>query len=173
MKKIIFTIAIAFMAIITNVSAQAPNIKMNESGHNFGQIEEGPEYKHTFTFTNTGDAPLIVNNVVTPCGCTTPTFTKDPVLPGKSGEIVLSYNSAGRLGSFDKTCTVLTNLGAGKDVYLNIKGEVKEKGTTVTKPVETKITTLTSPDGKTKLDVEEPVKKATKKSKRAKKTASK
>jgi hypothetical protein len=155
------------MAIITNVSAQAPNIKMNESGHNFGQIEEGPEYKHTFTFTNTGDAPLIVNNVVTPCGCTTPTFTKDPVLPGKSGEIVLSYNSAGRLGSFDKTCTVQTNLGAGKDVYLNIKGEVKEKGTAkavevAPEPVKTPIVTPVDNS-----------KKSTKKSKKSKKTASK
>lgn len=130
MKKLTLSLLIALIGLqFVSYGQSAPNIKFEQTQHNFGQIEEGPEYKHVFKFTNTGDAPLIINNVVTPCGCTSPSFTKEPVLPGKTGDINVSYNSAGRLGNFDKTLTVQTNLGAGKDVYLTIKGEVKEKGT--------------------------------------------
>lgn len=126
MKKAMYLFALLLMGITGTVKAQT--ITFDEMAHNFGKIEEGPEYKHTFKFKNTGNAPLIINNVVTPCGCTTPNFTREPVMPGKTGEINVSYNSAGRMGGFDKILTVQTNMGADKDQMISIKGEVVEKG---------------------------------------------
>jgi hypothetical protein len=124
MKKIILTIAVAFIAIISNVSAQGPNIKFNESAHDFGQIEEGVDYQYTFMFTNTGDAPLIVNRVVSSCVCPIPVFMQEPIAPGQTGNILISYRSDGKPGPFNNIYTVHTNLGTGKDVQLHIKGEL-------------------------------------------------
>ena len=153
MKKIFNLIMMAvFMATASTAIAQeGPTIQFNEQGHDFGVIAEGPAYQHTFKFKNTGKEPLVITNVNTPCGCTTPSFTKEPVMPGKTGEINVSYNSQGRIGVFNKTLSVQTNMGAGKDIALNIKGEVKtaaeipakveEKTVVVPKPVPAKAAT--------------------------------
>lgn len=132
MKKIFNLIVMAvIMATATTSFAQTgndengPNIQFTEQAHDFGIIAEGPQYTHVFKFKNTGKAPLVVTNVNTPCGCTTPSFTREPIMPGKTGEINVSYNSQGRIGVFNKTLSVQTNMGQGKDIALNIKGEVK------------------------------------------------
>jgi hypothetical protein len=135
MKKLFNLIAMAVImatATVTTSFAQATNtnapvIQFEEMGHDFGIIAEGPQYTHSFKFKNVGKAPLIVTNVNTPCGCTTPNFTREPVMPGKTGEINVSYNSQGRIGVFNKTLSVQTNMGEGKDQALNIKGEVRVK----------------------------------------------
>lgn len=81
---------------------------------------------HEFRFVNTGDQPLVISNVRASCGCTTPFYTKAPVLPGKEGVITASYNSANRPGVFHKSITVNTN-AATPSYILYIKGEsVKE-----------------------------------------------
>ena len=100
-----------------------------ETSHDFGKVVEGPQYTYTFKYKNIGNAPLVVNNVTTPCGCTTPKYTREPVAAGKTGEINVSYNSAGRIGNFNKTLSIQTNQGEGKDngLLLNIKGEVIAK----------------------------------------------
>ena len=128
MKKLYFVLALILGFVGFTNAQKGPAIQFDNISHNFNKIEEGPEYKHEFQFKNTGDQPLIISNVVSPCGCTTPNWTKEPVMPGKTGIITAVYNSAGRIGSFDKTLTVQTNLGAQGDQYLNIRGEVVEKG---------------------------------------------
>lgn len=78
--------------------------------------------KCVFTFTNTGDAPLIVNQAFASCGCTVPTYTKDPVKPGEKGQIDVTYNGKGKVaGHFSKTITVRTNAKT-EIVRLTIEG---------------------------------------------------
>lgn len=98
--------------------------------HDFGKIkeEEGPA-DVTFEFTNTGDKALVLTNVKASCGCTTPSWTKDPVQPGAKGTIKASYNPRNRPGKFVKSITVYTN-GQPDIVALTIQGEVipRQKG---------------------------------------------
>lgn len=91
--------------------------------HDFGTIQEGPAAEHEFEFTNTGKEPIIISNVSASCGCTTPSYSKDPVLPGKKGTIKASYNTQGRVAPFTKTITITSNAGMK---VLTIKGEVEK-----------------------------------------------
>ena len=85
-------------------------IKFEKSSHNFGTFKEKDAQTHVFKFTNTGDEPLVVQQVFTSCGCVARSFTKEPVLPGKSGEIKVTYNGKGKMpGKFSKVITVRTN----------------------------------------------------------------
>lgn len=86
-------------------------IKFDKMEHNFGTFAESqPVQKCTFTFTNTGDAPLVINQAVASCGCTVPSYTKEPIAPGKKGTISVTYNGKGKFpGHFKKTITVRTN----------------------------------------------------------------
>ena len=110
-------------------------IKFEKTQHDFGTIEEGTKATVTFTFTNTGTEPLVLTSVRASCGCTTPTWTKEPVLPGQTGEIKAVYNSQGRPGNFTKTITVKHN-GQGATEYLTIRGHVKKKPAQPTSPVQ-------------------------------------
>ena len=89
----------------------------------FGTFSEKEgEQKCSFTFTNVGDAPLIINQAFPSCGCTVPTFTKDPVMPGERGSIDVTYNTKGRAqGRFMKTITVRSN-AKNEIVRLTIEG---------------------------------------------------
>ncbi|WP_291725531.1 DUF1573 domain-containing protein [Bernardetia sp.] len=89
----------------------------------FGTVEEGNKAEKTFVFKNTGNQPIIMSNVRASCGCTTPSWTREPVLPGQSGEIQVSYNSAGRPGAFNKTITITSNASEATKV-LKIRGNV-------------------------------------------------
>ena len=75
-----------------------------------------------FAFTNEGDAPLLITNVKTSCGCTVPSYSKEPILPGKSGELKIKYDTK-RLGAFTKTITVTSNAEGGNKI-LKIKGNI-------------------------------------------------
>ena len=101
-------------------------LKFKTDLHDFGTIEEGVQATHKFEFTNVGTEPVIVSNVQASCGCTTPSWTKEPVLPGKKGEITASYNSNGRPNAFNKTITVTSNAKT-PSVVLTLKGVVNPK----------------------------------------------
>lgn len=128
MKKISFVLlAMIFSVsciIAQNNDSQSGNAKFTTTTHDFGKIaEEIGTASCEFTFTNSGSKPIIIQDIRTSCGCTTPSYTKEPVLPGKQGIIKVSYSTTGRAGSFDKKITVFTN--EPENVYtLNIKGEV-------------------------------------------------
>jgi len=88
----------------------------------YGTIEKGTDGLRTFTFTNTGNAPLIISEVKTSCGCTVPTYSKEAIMPGKDGEIKISYDTK-KVGSFTKTITVLSNANQERKT-LKIKGAI-------------------------------------------------
>lgn len=128
MKKISFVLFAMVFSIgcimAQSGNTQSGNAKFTTTTHDFGKIaEEIGIATCEFTFTNTGTKPIILQDIRTSCGCTTPSYTKEPVLPGKQGSIKVSYSTTGRAGSFDKKITVFTN--EPENVYtLNIKGEV-------------------------------------------------
>lgn len=94
---------------LTFYSYSQANISFSESSYDFGKVAEGTQAIHEFSFKNTGDSPLIIDRVQASCGCTTPYWTKEPILPGKSGVITASYNSANRPGAFNKSITITSN----------------------------------------------------------------
>lgn len=87
------------------------SMKFSTEDHNFGNIPEGPAVSTDFEFKNIGKEPIVLTTVQASCGCTTPTWTKDPILPGKTGKITATYNTQGRPGNFVKTITVNSNVG--------------------------------------------------------------
>ncbi|MCP4521306.1 MAG: DUF1573 domain-containing protein [Cytophagales bacterium] len=96
--------------------------------HDFGVVTEGEKPTYVFKFKNIGDEPIILSRVKPSCGCTSPSFTKDPVLPGAIGEIKVMYNSNKRIGSFNKSITISSNAEpASKVIY--IKGLVVKPAT--------------------------------------------
>jgi len=104
--------------------AQKPVISFDVKEHDFGKInEKDGSVTYVFNFTNKGNAPLVVNRVQASCGCTTPTWSKEPIEPGKKGAITVTYNTANRGGMFTKTITVYSN-DALEQTVLIIKGEV-------------------------------------------------
>jgi hypothetical protein len=86
-----------------------PSIVFEADFHNFGEITEGAVAEHVFTFTNEGDGPLIISNAQGSCGCTVPIWPRNPIAPGETGEIKVSFNSKGRAGKQDKRVTLTTN----------------------------------------------------------------
>ena len=103
-------------------------IKFKKKTYDFGTIKEadGP-VSCKFEFTNTGNAPLVIISATAGCGCTKPTFDEQPIQPGKSSEIRVTYNPKGRPGEFNKNITVKTNAPGAKKVTLKISGAVVPK----------------------------------------------
>lgn len=100
------------------VNAEGPfaAFEFEEAQHDFGDIQQGDVVEHTFKFTNTGEAPLIITDTKVTCGCTTPSFTKEPVAPGEKGEILVKFNSTGKSGNVAKTVTVMANVDGGRSL---------------------------------------------------------
>lgn len=90
-----------------------------------GDLKQGKPQPDTFTFANTGDTPLIINNVTTSCGCTTPEWPRQPIKPRKTGEIKVIYDAL-HTGRFIKTIRVEGNVSGGF-MELTIKGQVLAK----------------------------------------------
>lgn len=123
-KILQFTAILTLALLSTSVFAQK-KITFDKTVHDFNKIMEGDQAEATFTFTNTGKEPITLINVRASCGCTTPTWTKEAVAPGKTGIVKALYNSKGRPGKFNKTITVNTN-GEPQYVVLRITGDVQQ-----------------------------------------------
>lgn len=122
-RSLRLTLALSLLTL----AAHAQGVLTFEStDHDFGKIPEGTMAAHEFRFKNTGNQPLVIANAQASCGCTTPEWTRSPVLPGRSGVIKAVYNSAGRPGVFAKTVTVTSNATEGSKV-LSLKGTVLTK----------------------------------------------
>ncbi|MBK7762291.1 MAG: DUF1573 domain-containing protein [Bacteroidetes bacterium] len=109
-------------AQVTNQSAET-TLKFKEEEHNFGTIPEGPSVSYDFEFKNTGKEPIVLSNVQASCGCTTPTWPKEPIAPGQSSKITATYSTQGRPGQINKTITVTSNVGTK---VLKITGMVEK-----------------------------------------------
>ena len=107
-------------------AADAGKIVFEENSFDFGTVKEGETVSHTYTFVNEGKAPIILSQVSASCGCTTPSFTQAPVLPGKKGEIKVSFDSNGQVGKQQKIVTVVSN-AAPAVTTVQLRGEVLAK----------------------------------------------
>lgn len=127
MKKLLLILFVGMFGVVaqaqTPTDAQ-PVITFDKPEHDFGKIKEGTLASHEFTFTNTGKAPLVLGNVQPSCGCTTPEWSKEPIMPGGKGTVKAVFNSYGRPGTFQKYITVKSN-STGGDVTLTFKGTVE------------------------------------------------
>ena len=122
-----------------------PAITFEEVKYDFGSVVQGGTVDHTFKFKNTGTAPLVINNIGVSCGCTTPEWTKAPVLPGKTGTIAAHFNSTGKVGMQNKVLTIESNAAAGSTT-VSLVGEVKEaSATATTSEVKTETATASTP----------------------------
>lgn len=108
----------------TKASTMKPeDMKFESETHDFGTIPEGPNADYEFVFKNVGKEPIVLQQVHASCGCTTPSYSKEPVLPGKTGTVKASYSTQGRPNQFTKTITVMSNAGVKT---LTIKGNVEK-----------------------------------------------
>ena len=107
------------------IPANGAKISFTELEHNYGTIEKGGNGECEFVFKNEGNEPLILSNVKASCGCTTPSYTQKPVMPGETGTINVKYNT-NNVGGFSKTVTVTSNAVDNPRVVLRIKGTVKQ-----------------------------------------------
>ncbi|GAA0748990.1 DUF1573 domain-containing protein [Gaetbulibacter jejuensis] len=108
-------------------TAKAGQLTFETEEIDYGTIAQHADGERTFKFTNTGEAPIVISNVKTSCGCTVPEYSRTPILPGETSEITVKY-ATNRLGVFKKTITVMSNADQPTKV-LKIKGEVLKSDT--------------------------------------------
>ncbi|MBE6310381.1 MAG: DUF1573 domain-containing protein [Bacteroidales bacterium] len=115
---------------IQNKTIQTPRIEFAEREYDFGRFEpigNDTLKVYTFRFTNTGQKPLVILRAVSSCGCTLPTYTKEPIMPGDSGIVTVGYRGHGQpFGYFRKSITVYTN-DPRSFTRIFIKGEIVKK----------------------------------------------
>jgi len=118
------------LLVVMQVQAQLQKpVQFREESFDFGAVKEsGGSVMHEFVFTNNSDRPVKIISANASCGCTTPSWSKDPVAPGKTGFIQASFNPKGRPGFFTKSVTVTTDYDA-TPIILQIKGQVNTGGT--------------------------------------------
>lgn len=127
MKKI-FLLLMMLASLVAYAQQEQPEIKFDKTVHNFGTFsEKTPVQTAVFAFTNIGKAPLIINQAIASCGCTIPSYTKEPIMPGGKGTVKVTYNGKGKFpGHFKKSITIRTN-GKVEMVRLYIEGDMKEE----------------------------------------------
>jgi hypothetical protein len=106
--------------------SNAAEIEFVKTVHDYGTIYEGGNGECEFEFKNVGREPLVLSNVTSSCGCTVPSWPKEPIMPGKTGVIKVKYNTS-RIGAINKTVTVMSNAEQNPKVELRITGTVKPK----------------------------------------------
>ena len=142
MKKIIFiaSIALLFVACTNNSGENLENrstsyadmldkpttVEFEELAYDFGTVKDGEPVNYVFKFTNTGSETLILLDVKGSCGCTVPVWPKEPILPGESSQIDVTFDSENRVGKVRKTVRIIANTEPSKTT-LEITGEVIEK----------------------------------------------
>jgi hypothetical protein len=123
----LFSCILVLLFLSSGASAQLykSTVRFNEEIHDFGIVDiNGGNVSHEFTFVNTGKMPFIISGVKASCGCTTPEWTKEPVIPGQTGSINVRFNPKGRPGPFAKSITIRSN-AERQPIVLKIKGTVK------------------------------------------------
>lgn len=122
--EVIRKISLLLLVLVTSHAIAQPAITFGERRYDFGTIQEADgKVSCDFSFTNTGDEPLVISKVRTSCGCTAPEYTQEPIAPGSTGNVRITFNPAGRLGMFSKSIYVYTNTDPERTI-LRIMGEV-------------------------------------------------
>ena len=133
MKRVIFLLGIMLLMAGTAKAQDAktqsgPEIEFEEIVHDYGDVPYNGNGECEFRFTNTGDAPLLIQKPKSSCGCTVPSWPSEPILPGKSEVIKVTYRT-NRAGKFNKTVTVTSNAIKNSTVVLRINGCVLDQPT--------------------------------------------
>lgn len=128
MNKTLFVLMTLVMGFSYAMAQTTAEMKFDKTTHNFGTFsEESPVVTGTFTFTNIGDAPLVIHQAIASCGCTVPEYTKEPIMPGKKGTLKVTYNGTGKYpGHFKKSITLRTNAKT-EMVRLYVEGDMTAK----------------------------------------------
>ncbi len=128
MKKLLTLTLLLILGFSFAMAQASASIKFDKLSYNFGTFsEKTPVQKVIFTFTNTGNAPLVINQVIASCGCTVPKYDKKPIAPGQKGTIEITYNGQGKFpGHFKKSITIRTN-GKPEMTRLYVEGIMQEK----------------------------------------------
>tara|TARA_Y100000768_G_C23911437_1_gene650185 strand:+ start:719 stop:1165 length:447 start_codon:yes stop_codon:yes gene_type:complete len=138
MKKLFFSFALLFglVAFVNaqEVSGSGPEISFEKEVHNFGNLKQNGDASTEFKFTNTGTEPLIISNARGSCGCTVPSWPKEPILPGKSAVIKVKYDSK-RVGPINKSVTISSNATNTPTKVIRIKGSIEAAPKEETMPV--------------------------------------
>lgn len=114
-----------FLGILfISFSLNAQEFKFEKETIDYGKINKGANGERTFVFTNIGDAPLIIKNIQSSCGCTVPKKPENPIMPGEKGEIKVSYDTK-RVGGFSKSITIFSNAKSPRKV-VKIKGLINK-----------------------------------------------
>lgn len=125
MKKLLAITVFVLAGFATAQAQKTAKMEFKSETIDYGEIKKGSDGVRIFEFTNTGDAPLVIEDVKSSCGCTVPTKPEKPILPGETGKIEVKYDT-NRVGPIRKTVTVYSN--ADEPVKaLKIKGTVVEE----------------------------------------------
>jgi hypothetical protein len=119
MKALTTLLLVFFVSIAMN----SQEFKFDLETIDYGKINKGADGERIFVFTNIGDAPIIIQNVQSSCGCTIPEKPENPIMPGEKGKIKVSYDTK-RVGGFSKQITILSNAKIARKT-LKIKGYVR------------------------------------------------
>ena len=135
MKRLISTLVLVFAFVLganaqSNKAEQKSNaaqaeISFEKLEHDYSRVEQGGNGVTEFKYKNTGKVPLMLSKVRSSCGCTVPSWSKEPLMPGQTGTITVKYNT-NNVGQINKSITVESNASTGR-VVLKIKGEVVKK----------------------------------------------
>ena len=133
MKKVIYLLGIMFLMIGVakaqdSKAAIGPEIKFDKVEHDYGNVPYNGDGTCEFRFTNTGNEPLLIQKPKSSCGCTIPSWPNEPILPGESDVIKVTYRT-NRAGNINKTVTVTSNAVKNSTVVLRIKGRVLDQPT--------------------------------------------
>jgi hypothetical protein len=104
-------------------SGPTTTVNFSEERFNFGTVAAGEKVQHNFKIKNTGKEPLIITNASSSCGCTVPEWPKEPIAPGKSGEIKVVFDSNGKSGAQSKRVTIVSNTNPPES-FLYLEGDV-------------------------------------------------
>ena len=131
MKKVIYLLGIMFLMVGAAKAQDAKNqigaeIEFEKVIHDYGDVPYNGDGTCEFRFTNTGNEPLLIQKPKSSCGCTIPSWPNEPILPGESDVIKVTYKT-NRVGMINKTVTVTSNALKNSTVVLRIKGRVLEQ----------------------------------------------
>ena len=131
MKKVIYLLGIMFLMVGAakaqdSKAAIGPEIEFEKLVHDYGDVPFNGNGECEFRFTNTGNEPLLIQKPKSSCGCTIPSWPNEPILPGESDVIKVTYKT-NRVGNINKTVTVTSNALKNSTVVLRIKGRVLEQ----------------------------------------------
>jgi hypothetical protein len=125
MKQVIFVFMAVLLATGAALAQEEASIVVTENSFDFGDIKEaGGKVTHNFTVKNDGSMPLVITRVIASCGCTSPDWTKEPIAPGKTGEVMVTFDPKSRPGPFAKTISIYSN-GKKGSYAITIRGNVQ------------------------------------------------